>query len=61
MREFPDVFPEELVTLPPEREVEFVVKLLSGAAPIVAARPEKQGACGDAHTGDRSITNPHTI
>ena len=34
MREFPDVFPEELVNLPSEREVEFVVELLLGAAPI---------------------------
>ena len=34
VREFPDVFSEELITLPPEREVEFVVKLLPEAAPI---------------------------
>ena len=34
VREFLDVCPEELVTLPPEREVEFVVELLPEAAPI---------------------------
>nr|XP_027075952.1 uncharacterized protein LOC113699803 [Coffea arabica] len=34
VREFPDVFPEELKTLPPEREVEFKIDLVPGAAPI---------------------------
>ena len=34
MQEFPNVFPEELVTFPPEREVEFVIELLPEAAPI---------------------------
>ena len=34
VREFPDIFPEELVNLPPEWKVEFVVELLLGAAPI---------------------------
>ncbi|XP_058189294.1 uncharacterized protein LOC131306881 [Rhododendron vialii] len=31
---FPDVFPEELPGLPPEREVEFTIELLPGTAPI---------------------------
>ncbi|XP_058202911.1 uncharacterized protein LOC131317372 [Rhododendron vialii] len=31
---FPDVFPEELPGLPPEREIEFVIDLLPGTAPI---------------------------
>ena len=32
--DFPDVFPEELPGLPPEREVEFTIDLLPGTAPI---------------------------
>ena len=31
VKEFPDVFPEELNTLPPEREVEFTIDLLPEA------------------------------
>ncbi|XP_027182156.1 uncharacterized protein LOC113780563 [Coffea eugenioides] len=34
VREFPDVFPEKLKTLPPEREVEFKIELVPGMAPI---------------------------
>jgi hypothetical protein len=34
VRDFPDVFPEELSGMPPEREVEFVIDLLPGTAPI---------------------------
>jgi hypothetical protein len=33
VRDFPDVFPEELPGMPPDREVEFVIDLLSGTAP----------------------------
>ena len=33
VREFTDVFPEELTTLPPEREVEFMIDLVPGAEP----------------------------
>jgi hypothetical protein len=32
--EFPDVFPEDLPGLPPERDVEFVIELKPGMAPI---------------------------
>ena len=32
--EFPDVFPEELPGMPPDREVEFVIELLPGTAPV---------------------------
>jgi hypothetical protein len=32
--DFPDVFPEELTELPPDRDVEFVIELMSGAGPI---------------------------
>jgi hypothetical protein len=34
VRDFPDVFPEELPRMPPDREVEFVIDLLPGTAPI---------------------------
>jgi hypothetical protein len=34
VRYFPDVFPEELLRMPPDREGEFVIDLLSGTAPI---------------------------
>jgi hypothetical protein len=32
--EFPDVFPEELPGMPPDREIEFVIELVPGSAPI---------------------------
>ena len=32
--EFPDVFPEDLLRLPPDREVEFSIELEPGTAPI---------------------------
>jgi hypothetical protein len=34
VRDFLDVFPEELLGMPPDREVEFVINLLPGTAPI---------------------------
>ena len=34
VREYLDVFPDELVTLPPEREIEFKIDLVPGTAPI---------------------------
>jgi hypothetical protein len=34
VRDFPDVFPEELPGMPPDTEVEFVIYLLPGTAPI---------------------------
>jgi hypothetical protein len=37
---FPDVFPEELPGMPPDREVKFVIDLLPGTAPI-SKRPYK--------------------
>ena len=32
--EFPDVFPEELSGMPPDRDIEFVIDLIPGTAPI---------------------------
>jgi hypothetical protein len=40
VRDFPDVFPEDLSGMPPNREVEFVIDLLPGTAPI-SKRPYK--------------------
>ena len=37
VREFPDVFPEEIPGLPPIREVEFTIELLLGIASISIA------------------------
>jgi hypothetical protein len=34
VRDFPDVFPEELIGTPPDREVQYVIDLLPGTAPI---------------------------
>jgi hypothetical protein len=34
VRDFPDVFPKELPGMTPDREVEFVIDLLPGTAPI---------------------------
>lgn len=35
--EFPEVFPEDLPGLPPERQVEFQIELVPGAAPVAKA------------------------
>src|SRR4051812_28990007 len=35
--EFPDVFPEDVTSLPPEREVEFSIDLVPGTAPVSIA------------------------
>jgi hypothetical protein len=32
--EFPDVFLEELLGMPPDRDIEFVIELMPGTAPI---------------------------
>ena len=34
MCDFPDVFPEELPGLPPERDVEFTIEVMPGTAPV---------------------------
>jgi hypothetical protein len=34
VNEFPDVFPEELLGMPPNRDIEFVIELKPGTAPI---------------------------
>ncbi len=37
VRDFSEVFPEELPSLPPEREVEFAIEIMLGTAPISIA------------------------
>ncbi|KAI3723340.1 hypothetical protein L2E82_34842 [Cichorium intybus] len=37
VNEFPDVFPDELPGLPPDRQVEFTIELIPGAAPVARA------------------------
>lgn len=37
VKEFPDVFSEELLGLPPQREIEFVIELIPDSGPISKA------------------------
>ncbi|GJV86774.1 hypothetical protein Tco_1530712 [Tanacetum coccineum] len=37
VRDFPEVFPEDLLGLPPTRQVEFQIDLVPGAAPVAQA------------------------
>ena len=37
IKKFPDVFPEELLSLPPEREVDLAIEVLPGTTPISRA------------------------
>src|SRR4051812_25502068 len=41
--EFPDVFPEELPGMPPDRDIEFIIELVPGTSPI-AQRPYRMNA-----------------
>jgi hypothetical protein len=34
VQDFPDVFPEELLGMPPDRDIEFLIELLPGTPPI---------------------------
>ena len=34
MKDYPDVFPEELLGMPPDRDIEFLIELLPGTRPI---------------------------
>ena len=40
--EFADVFSDDLPGMPPNRDIEFIIKLLPGTAPI-AKRPYRMG------------------
>jgi len=41
--DYPDVFPDELPGMPPNRDVEFVIDLLPGTAPI-SKRPYRMSS-----------------
>ena len=43
VNKFPDVFPEELPGVPPDRDIEFGIKLVHGTAPIYK-RPYRMDA-----------------
>ena len=43
MREFSDVFPEDLLRLPPARELEFGIHLLSGST-LISIAPYKMAS-----------------
>jgi hypothetical protein len=43
VREYPDVFPEELPGMPPDRDIDFVIDLIPGTSPI-AKRPYRMAA-----------------
>ena len=34
VKDFPDVFPQELLGMPPDRDIEFFIELLPGTGPI---------------------------
>jgi hypothetical protein len=34
VNEFPDLFPKELLGMPPDRDIEFMIELKLGTAPI---------------------------
>jgi hypothetical protein len=38
VRDYPDVFPEELPGMPPNRDIEFIIELLPGT-PLISKRP----------------------
>ena len=42
VEEFPDVFPNDLPGMPPDRDIEFIIELLPGTTPI-AKRPYRIG------------------
>ena len=43
VRDFPEVFPEELPGMPPDRDIEFLIELLPGTGPI-SKRPYRMPA-----------------
>jgi hypothetical protein len=38
VQEYPDVFPEELLGMPPDCDIEFLIELLPGT-PLISKRP----------------------
>ena len=46
VKEFPEVFPEDLPGLPPTRQVEFQIELVPGAAPVAKGIIRNGGTIG---------------
>ncbi|GKD34969.1 putative reverse transcriptase domain-containing protein [Tanacetum coccineum] len=67
VREFPEVFPEDLPGLPPVRQVEFQIDLIPGAAPLARApyrlAPSKMQELFDQlqELADRGFIRPSTL
>nr|GEU93912.1 reverse transcriptase domain-containing protein [Tanacetum cinerariifolium] len=67
VREFPDVFPEDVPGLPPVRQVEFQIGLIPGATPIARApyrlAPSKMQELSDQlrELADRGFIRPCTL
>ncbi|GJX18840.1 putative reverse transcriptase domain-containing protein [Tanacetum coccineum] len=67
VREFPEVFPEDLPGLPPVRQVEFQIDLIPGAAPLARApyrlAPSKMQELSDQllELADRGFIRPSTL
>jgi hypothetical protein len=53
--EYPDVFPEELPGMPPDRDIEFVIELIPGTAPI-AQRPYRMSLGSYYYCNDLSLS-----
>ena len=45
VKDFPDIFPEELPGMPPDRDIEFLIELLPGTGPI-SKRPYRDARNG---------------
>jgi hypothetical protein len=52
--EYPDVFPDDLPGLPPDRDVEFVINHVAGTASGTESLPNGQVRASDAKGGVRS-------
>jgi hypothetical protein len=53
--EYPDVFPEELPGMPPDRDIEFVIELILETAPI-AQRPYRMSLGSYYYCNDLSLS-----
>jgi hypothetical protein len=45
--DYPNVFPDDLPGMPPERDIEFIIDLLPGTAPVLChlKRPHRMSVC----------------
>ena len=47
VKDFPDVFPEELPGMPPDRDIEFLIEILPGTGPITTREKASKGFGGN--------------